>query len=123
MSDREAALLLPAGKNAHMKCYNFVIMICCEDPFWSHVICGHFKMFLGLTAFRSLRLAPSNFCINPLEKEVKVPWILQGAMLFSLVGAHAQAALLHSNKDLLWRVETAMCGCLLGIWSGDECIW
>ena len=67
---------------------------------------------------RSLRLAPSNFCINPLQKEVKVPWVLQGAMLFSLVGAHAQAALLHSSKDLLWRVETAMCGCLVGIWNG-----
>ena len=38
MSDRQAALLFPAGKNAHMKCCYFVAMMCCDDPFWSYVV-------------------------------------------------------------------------------------
>ena len=61
-------------------------------------------------------MSPGNFALNPGEAEtVKVPWVLQGAMVFSLMGGMVQASLLHASKDVLWRLETAMVGNFEGI--------
>ena len=63
-----------------------------------------------LTIHQQLRLSPANFALNPLASEVQIPWMLQGAMMFSLLGAHVQGCVLHRNSSLTWHVETAMCG-------------
>ena len=71
-----------------------------------------------------LRLSPANFVLDPSRDEVEVPWVVQGAMMFSLLGAHVQASLLHGSQDLAWRVETAMCGCLFGLFRYEfEIVW
>jgi len=62
-----------------------------------------------------LRLSPSNFAINPWSDKVEVPFDLQGAMIFSLMGAHVHAGLLHASTNACWRMETAMVGTLFDL--------
>eukprot|EP00435_Cladocopium_sp_Y103_P015076 s3656_g3.t1 len=39
-----------------------------------------------------------------------IPYCLQGSFLFSLIGAHAVAPILHKTGDRAWRLEVAMTG-------------
>ena len=51
-----------------------------------------------------------HFVTDPLANPVKIPWVLEGAFLISLVGAHVSASTLHANQCREWRLETAMTG-------------
>ena len=57
-----------------------------------------------------LRWSPMHFAVDPLADVIKIPWLLQGAFLLSLVGAHIHAATLHACDCREWRLEVAMTG-------------
>jgi hypothetical protein len=51
-----------------------------------------------------------NFIADPKSPKFAIPYCLQGAFLFSLIGAHAVAPILHQTGDRAWRLEVAMTG-------------
>ncbi len=60
-----------------------------------------------------LRLSPANYVIDPNQRAPKVPWLLEGALIFSVIGGHIQAAVLHADLELRHRLELAMTGALV----------
>lgn len=70
-------------------------------------------MLVPLSLMGFWRLSPANFVLDPSEKTPKVPWLLEGALIFSLIGGHIQAAVLHANLELRHRLELAMTGALV----------
>ena len=49
---------------------------------------------------------------DPKAETLRIPWCLQGAFIFSLIGAHCVGAVLHKHVNRAWRLEVAMTGCL-----------
>ena len=47
---------------------------------------------------------------DPAAPKLAVPYVLRGAFLMSLLGAHTMAPILHKSGDRAWRLETAMTG-------------
>ena len=51
-----------------------------------------------------------NFVLDPFAERIQIPWSLEGAFVLSLILAHAQAAVLHTNESRKWRLLTALTG-------------
>ncbi|CAJ1354521.1 unnamed protein product [Effrenium voratum] len=61
-----------------------------------------------------LRLSPMHFVVDPAARVVQIPWLMEGAFIFSLIGALATASLLHGDLPRKERLEHALSGiCLL----------
>lgn len=57
-----------------------------------------------------------NYVLDPVATPVQIPWCLEGAFVFNLLGAHVVGSVLHSSACRKWRLEMAMTGlCLLDL--------
>lgn len=75
----------------------------------------------GTTWIIWCRMSPMNFVVDPLENVIEIPWVLEGAFLMSLVGAHIIGAMLHNNPSRHFHLELALTGALVCI-GIDSCI-
>lgn len=57
-----------------------------------------------------------HYIVDPTSSKLDIPWCLEGSFIFSLIGAHVSAAVLHGHACPKWRLETAMTGSLVSCW-------
>jgi hypothetical protein len=65
----------------------------------------------GMSSFTAaMKLSPLHFVTDPLAEKITIPWALEGAFIFSLMGALVNGPLLHGNISRQARLQLAMEG-------------